>query len=142
MDVFSAILGPLCKNFKLEKMVIFAHFFWFHCFLPKKQRVSVCESFLGRFGPYFRVTPPGGVLSGARRVKSKFLVFPGHCAAVTFPILVQNDLFRLIFTIFDLSRPLEGRLAHYLRVRARYGCRGVCGGVGLAWWAPCAARNR
>ena len=22
-----------------------------------------------------------------------------------------------------------------------YGCRGVCGGVGLAWWAPCAAGN-
>ena len=65
---------------------------------------------------------------------SNFGFFPGHCAAVTFPILVQNDLFRLIFTIFDLSRPLEGRLAHYLRVRARYGCRGVCGGVGLAWW--------
>ena len=30
---------------------------------------------------------------------------PGHCAAVTFPILVQNDLFRLIFTILTSLGP-------------------------------------
>ena len=98
LDVFSAILGPLCKIFKIGKMVIFGRFFWIHCFLPKKQRVSVCESFLGRFGPYFRVTAPGGVLWGARRVKFKFLVFPGFSRA-----LVQSLLFRFWskMTCFD-----------------------------------------
>ena len=51
--------GPLCKIFKLEK---WPFLLIFTVFCQKKQRVSVCESFLGRFGPYFRVTAPGGVL--------------------------------------------------------------------------------
>ena len=32
--------------------------------------------------------------------------------SVTFLILVQNGLFSLFFTVFDLSRPLEVRLSH------------------------------
>ena len=78
--------------------------------------------------PIFGSRPLVGSFEVPVGSNSNVWFFPGPCAAVTFPILVQNDLFRLIFTIFDLSRPLEGRLAHYLRVRARYGCRGVCGG--------------
>ena len=124
--------GHCAKISNSKKWSFLLIFPGFTVFLPKKQRVSVCESFLGRFGPYFRVTPPGGPFRVPVWSNSNFWFFPGHCAAVTFPILVQNDLFRLIFTIFDLSRPLEGSLAHYLRVRARYGCRGVCGGFGLA----------
>ena len=98
LDVFSANLGPLCKIFKLEKWSFLVVFSGFTVFCPKKQRVSVCESFLGRFGPYFRVTAPGGVLWGARRVKFKFLVFPGFSRA-----LVQSLLFRFWskMTCFD-----------------------------------------
>ena len=36
--------------------------------------------------------------------------FPrGRCAVVTCPILVQNDLFSPILTVFDLLWALEGR---------------------------------
>ena len=62
VERFERHFGATVQNFETRKMVTFGRFFWIHCFLPKKQRVSVCESFLGRFGPYFRVTAPGGVL--------------------------------------------------------------------------------
>ena len=63
-------------------------------------------------------------------------VFPGPCAVVTFPILVQNDLFRLIFTIFDLSRPLEGRLVHNFGSKLDMGAVECAGGSDWLGGAP------
>ena len=49
--------------------------------------------------------------------------------------------FLLIFTVLDLSRPLEGRFGCYILVGARYGLPG--GGKRVKWsrWGPCAAKN-
>ena len=50
-----------------------------------------------------------GAPEQVRGSKCDFLIFRGPYAAVTFPILVENGPFSLIFADFDLSRPLEGR---------------------------------
>ena len=49
-----------------------------------------------------------------------------HKSLLPWTILVQNGLFSLFFTVFDLSRPLEGRYGHCFVL----GCdhQVVCGG--------------
>ena len=61
-----------------------------------------------------------GAPEQVRGSKCDFRIFRGPYAAVTFPILVENGRFSLIFAdfrFFDLSRPLEGRYGPGLVLR-------------------------
>ena len=66
------------------------------------------------FGPFFTVWPEG---PNSLQGNPGFWGPPGHMAQKGVPKWGQNGLFSLMFAVFDLSRPLEGRYGPVLVLR-------------------------
>ena len=98
LDVFSAILGPLCKIFKLDKWSFLLIFTGFGCFGP----LSADRPLEGRLGHQSRVRCGKGCHFGGRRVKLRFWTFLapfwGHCAKISNS---KKWSFLLVFAGFD-----------------------------------------
>ena len=59
-----------------------------------------------RLGLYFRVRHAHGCPWAGEGVEMRFPKFPGPLCSVSFPILVENGLFSLIFTDFAVLTSL------------------------------------
>jgi hypothetical protein len=112
--IFRAAQCPLRVTDKRERGCLF----WGGgvSFSATKTVSELSRPFVGRFGPYVLVTAPDGHLGGGVGVYLRFSIFRAAQWPLEVTVFPEKWPKWVIFTLFELSRPVEGRCGRFFVV--------------------------